>query len=97
MAEYEVHFTKPAKEIYITHRNMGTVNKNAVTIGTEKGAVRLYFSYETLVGVDNLVSQNEWSKTTGKFLNELEPDKEKRIPNLEVLEKAQEKLKQVLY
>ena len=44
----------------------------------------LYFSYETCVafrGEDGklIVSENVWSKTTGKFLNELQPDKTVRL------------------
>ena len=40
----------------------------------------LYFSYETCVafrGEDGklIVSENVWSRTTGKLLNELQPDK----------------------
>jgi hypothetical protein len=101
MPEYEVHFTRPARDIDIGHQNMGTVNKNAVRIGTEKGTIRLFFSYDTLVAVagggQNAVSVNDWSKTTGKFLNELEPDKSRRVPHAEVLAKAQDRLKQILY
>ena len=61
----------------ITHENLGTVNANKVTIGN----VDLYFSYNTLVAVDNVVSQNEWSRTTGKLLNTINPDKKSRVPS----------------
>lgn len=51
--------------------NLGTVNKNKVVIGD----LTLYFSYETIVAYEyngNLhVRQNDWSTTTGKFLNTL--------------------------
>lgn len=30
--------------------NLGTVNKNAVVITTDKGTVELYFSYQTIKG-----------------------------------------------
>lgn len=90
-------------EIEISHENLGTVNKNKVTIRRKSSetygghrAVDLYFSYNTLVAVDDTVSQNEWSRTTGKLLNELEPDKKRRVPHEEVLKKAQERLKEVL-
>lgn len=82
--------------IEVEHENLGTVNKNEVRIRTDKGGVRLYFSYNTLVAVDDLVSENEWSRTTGKLLNELEPDKKSRVPHSVVLEKAQERLKSIL-
>ena len=61
-------------------RNLGTVNKNVVTLGN----LRIWFSYETPVGYQlplggRVVRENDWSTTTGKLLNELEPDKKKRI------------------
>lgn len=84
------------EDINVSLRNLGTVNKNEVIISTPKGSVNLYFSYETLVGVDNTISENIWSKTTGKFLNELQPDKSKRVPYEEVVKLAKEKLKSIL-
>ena len=67
----------------ITLENLGTVNKNCVSIDTDTGCFDLYFSYETLVGVsypgNKATIQNYWSTTTGKLLNELEPDKSKRL------------------
>ena len=59
----------------VEHRNWGTINKNQVIISTEKGSVGLYFSYDTIVAVSNFCSENNWGSTTGKFLNELQPDK----------------------
>ena len=70
--------------------NLGTVNKNEVGIETDKGSFSLYFSYETLVGIYynfnkdgkhwfiKSVIENLWSTTTGKLLNELEPNKKNR-------------------
>lgn len=78
-------------------RNLGTINKNCVTISTDKGSVDLYFSYETLVGVDNIVSINNWGQTTRKLLNELQPDKSKRVLHEEVLKTAEDRLKKILY
>ena len=85
------------ENIKISFENLGTINKNVVSISTNKGSIDLYFSYETLVAVNNVVSQNDWSKTTGKLLNELESDKSKRVEHKEVLEEAQRQLKKVLY
>ena len=75
----------------ISHQNFGTVNKNAVTVEDDRGSTTVYFSYDTPVafttdGEDIVCSENIWSRTTGKFLNELQPDKNKRIPNAKFLE-----------
>lgn len=80
--------------------NLGTVNKNAVSIYTSEGGTysTLYFSYETIVGVisryGRFISQNDWSTTTGKLLNELEPDKDRRYPHDRVLKEAQRVLRE---
>jgi len=84
------------KEINVSLRNLGTVNKNMVTISTDKGSANLYFSYQTLVAVDGKVSRNIWSKTTGKLLNELEPNKKFRVSHEEVKKTAQVRLKALL-
>lgn len=60
--------------------NNGTLNKNTVYLND----LEINFSYETpisfkLDGKERRTRQNDWSTTTGKFLNELEPDKKKRI------------------
>src|SRR3990167_896945 len=83
--------------IRISLANLGTVNKNSVCISNGTTSVSLYFSYETLIAVNQHVSVNTWSKTTGKFLNELQPDKTKRIPHTEVIRKANELIAAVLY
>ena len=57
----------------------------------------LYFSYKTLVGVNGLCCVNNWSNTTGKLLNEINPDKSKRVEHDELLKVAQKELKNVLY
>lgn len=76
----------------ISHENMGTPNKNLVRISKNgKGTITLYFSYETPVcfelstpdGYQKATRENDWSVTTGKLLNELEPDKSKRIAGIE--------------
>jgi len=98
--EFEISITKPARKIDISLRNLGTVNKNAVDISSNRGDVRLFFSYETLVGVRGFgepkIAKNIWSATTGKLLNELEPDHKKRVPHEEVLATASHRLKQVV-
>ena len=83
--------------IKVSHSNLGTINQNCVTIETDRGSIDLYFSYKTLVAVNGFVSENIWSKTTGKLLNYLQPDKDKRVSHEEVLKEADKKLKSVLY
>lgn len=77
----------------INLKNDGTINKNRVMIETEKFYITLYFSYETIVGFafngQKFCTVNDWSTTTGKYLNEIEPDKSKRIPHAELLEKLE--------
>jgi len=83
--------------INIKLSNLGTINKNRVTIETDKSSVDLYFSYQTIVAIDNIVSINNWSKTTGKMLNELEPDKNKRVLHEQVLKEVEKRLKNLFY
>lgn len=54
-----------------------------VTVGT----LKLYFSYETIVAFDSpimgfWISKNVWGKTTGRHLNEINPDKKLRVGTL---------------
>lgn len=83
-------------DIKVSLQNLGTVNKNLVEIEKEGKRVRLYFSHQTLVAVDGMVSVNDWSMTTGKLLNKLCPDKKARVSHAEVLQEAQKRLKEVL-
>ena len=85
------------EDINISLNNLGTVNKNCVTIRTNKGSVDLYFSYKTLVGVNGVCSVNDWGNTTGKLLNEINPNKDERVKHSEVLKEAQKQLKGLLY
>lgn len=50
------------------------------------GAMRVTFSYTTPVAfyhpaTGSVCSENVWSKTTGRHLNECEPNKAKRVPH----------------
>ena len=81
-------------------KNDGAINKNTIriekktTTGEAYQILELYFSYETIVGFryqgngecEREISQNDWSKTTGKFLNELEPNKKDRVANDKMIE-----------
>ncbi len=84
------------EDINISLNNLGTVNKNCVTISTKNKSVELYFSYKTLVGVDGICSVNDWGNTTGKLLNEINPNKDERVEHGEVLKEAQRRLKGLL-
>lgn len=67
--------------------NLGTVNKNRITLSKQEKSLDIYFSYETPVcyklwgcgEFQTATRQNDWSTTTGKLLNECEPDKSKRV------------------
>jgi len=85
------------ENINISLDNLGTINKNCVIIKTNLGSVDLYFSYKTLVAVNNKVSVNDWGNTTGKLLNELEADKSKRIEHGEVLKEMEKALKELFF
>lgn len=87
--------------IIVTHDNLGTVNKNRVTIKKvgRYDEVTLYFSYQTIVAVRGSeglkVAQNDWSNTTGKLLNELEADKKLRVPHSEVVAYSERELNRI--
>jgi len=87
----------------IKHKNEGTINKNSVYIRTDKGELTLYFSYETIISYDlrtfgekgiyeDNTIKNYWSVTTGKFLNELCPDKSRRLTEEEFKPKLERAL-----
>ena len=64
----------------ISLENMGTINKNRITIGP----LRIWFSYETPVAFDLdrsgiVVRENDWGPTSGKLINQLESDKKKHV------------------
>jgi len=44
---------------------------------------KLFFSYQTLVAIDNLISVNDWSVTTGRHLYWINPNKEIRVDDFE--------------
>lgn len=79
-------------------QNLGTVNKNVVYLDSDRDYIKLYFSYETPVSVTaringgyvEMTRQNDWSTTTGKLLNECEPDKKKRVEGRVFEEKLRE-------
>ena len=54
-------------------------NYNIVSVGN----LTLWFSYQTCIAIHTgyklIISKNVWSKTTGKHLNQVDPDKTKRL------------------
>jgi len=88
---------KEREPLTVGFYNMGTVNKNQVTLSRGGwNCVTLFFSYRTLVGVDEVCCVNNWSNTTGKLLNELEPDKSKRVTQEKLNAIAEERIKAVV-
>jgi hypothetical protein len=69
----------------ITLKNYGhnTKSKNPNTNMVTVGDVQLYFSYETVIAFRYAgklyVSENIWSRTTGKHLSYIDSDKSRRI------------------
>lgn len=64
----------------IQFENLGTENKNRVIID----GLSIWFSYQTPVAfyhpsTGRVVRENDWGTTTGKLLNELEPNKKLRV------------------
>ena len=84
------------EKVEISLNNLGTINKNLVTIKKGVKEINLYFSYKTLVGINQYCIKNYWGNTTGKLLNEIEKDKSKRMDKEEFNIKASELLKVVL-
>ena len=93
---YKENGQKETDKLKVELINLGTVNKNCVKLSKGIHEINLYFSYKTLIAVNQYVSTNEFSQTTGKLLNELEPDKTKRISHTEILKKADELIKVVV-
>jgi len=80
----------------ITLTNLGTKNKNILFLANNNKRITLYFSYQTLIAFDyqdekiyeKQCSLNKWSNTTGRFINEIQPDKNKLEPNERVVKRA---------
>lgn len=69
-------------------------NSNAVSVGD----LRLYFSYDTLIGYEDSVdgrvaTRNYWGPTTGKHLNSLDVRQDERCQKEEFEAKVSEMLK----
>lgn len=69
-----------------SYGNYDNSNYGAHTLQVDLGDMTIFYSYETIVaysdGKDGLVcSENQWSTTTGKHLNWIQPDKKARVNN----------------
>lgn len=90
------------KNMSISYENMGTVNKNKVVFKSPTKKLELVFSYETIVHFyyydknNNILKtgtiENNWGRTTGKLLGQLEPDKKKRLTQNDFQKKLNEVL-----
>lgn len=69
-------------ELRITGSNQATVTV---------GPLDFFFSYSTCIafyaGRELVICENVWSRTTGRHLNEINPDKSIRIPRDEFMER----------
>lgn len=74
--------------VTLTNMNENSAqNFNMVSLGHW---TRFYFSYETIVAFHTkkrglVISENVWSRTTGKHLNWINDDKSVRVPHDEFL------------
>ena len=71
-------------------------NNNGNCQAVQIGSLTLYFSYDTVVAYDYngrlVISENVWSTTTGKHLNFIDRDKDKRLPHNQFQDKLKEAL-----
>ena len=75
--------------------NYSNDNYGSHTQAINIGKLTLYFSYDTVVAFSHpdtgtVVCENVFSRTTGKHLNWLEPDKSKRVKYEEFKKKLDE-------
>lgn len=85
---------KTDKKMSISFKNLGTINTNQIdilvsdTTTNKLKILTIFLSYETVVAFsyrgEFVCAKNEWSRTTGKLLNKLEPNKKKRIPYIDL-------------
>jgi len=75
--------------------NIPSIYYTSNTAEVQIGGLRLYYSYTTLVAFHHsstglVCRENEWSVTTGKYLNSIEPDKKKRVSGEEMYKRLRE-------
>jgi len=83
----------------ISISKMNSPTGTRVDISGPRGGITIWFSYDSPVGFSNadgiVASENCWSTTTGKHLNEFS-DKKNRMPRGEFLEKYNKALDKVM-
>ena len=67
-------------------------SRNTKLMKIKIGTLTLWFSYETIIAFDSWktgfwISKNYWGTTTGRHLNEIHPDKNKRVTDTTFQEK----------
>ena len=67
-SEINLQGTKPSYQRSTRNFSQHTIN-----------GLTLYFSYQTLIAIDNLISVNKWSPTTASHLCWINPDKDIRV------------------
>jgi hypothetical protein len=76
----------PTKKIHIrSYGQYSSKNYGINTLLVRVGKIELYFSYETVIafwlqGQGLTICENVWTRTTGKHLNWINPDKNIRLP-----------------
>ena len=63
-------------------------NYGAHCLRIDLDTIELWYSYETIIAYRDIedgltIRHNDWSTTTGKHLNWIDPDKSKRISGIE--------------
>lgn len=70
-----------------TYGEYSNSNYGAHCLEVDLGPLSLYYSYSTIVAFSDghglVVSENVWSKTTGKHLNWIQNDKKQRVSHEE--------------
>lgn len=77
--------------------NYSSSNYGAHCLRVDVGKLTFYFSYETVIAFRSpetglVITQNNWSTTTGKHLNWINEDKKIRIPYEDFKKKLNELL-----
>ena len=68
-----------------SYGNYSSSNYGAHCLVFNIGGLSVYFSYDTPVAFERpatglVIRQNDWGPTTGRHLNWISPDKDRRIP-----------------
>ena len=89
---------KKTKEISISsYGEYASGNYGINSLCVDIGRLRLYFSYKTVIAFNDngtlSIIRNYWGSTTGRHLNLISPDKERRLTREEFNERLTSTLK----